>query len=265
MAAAALSVAVAFGVPALVRLFSSFTGDEELLANGLPYSATITALKPTGWRYNRYYPIVKFSLNVQAGGGAYLVEIKQAVDPELLARLAPGTTVDVRVDRKNPKKVVISWRDVARKPTDPAVAAGTGTPAVLNRAARRINATTVGVILVVLSLFFAALAYEAWRYETHGVTVQGTVIGASVKRKWAYRFIVDGRVVHGKSEVLWETASTLKPGGPVNVQYLADSPETNRVPGQRAGYATWRAMTVAAFVAGVVLLVRSRRRAQMKP
>jgi len=264
-AAAAVAIAAAlFGVPALVRVFSSFTGDEEVLANGLPYSATITALKPTRWRYNRHYPIVKFSLDVNAGSTGYPVEIKQAVDPDFLQRLAPGTVVDVRVDRKNPKKVVISWRDVVRKSGDATAVASTAknsaaTPALFKR---RTNAATVGVILVVLSLFFAALAFEEWRYEEQGVVVQGTAIGVNSKGKWAYKFKLDGRVLEGESEVLSATASTLKQGGPVAVQYLSDAPETNRIPGQRASYTTWRNMAVAAFVAGLALLLRGRRRAQ---
>jgi hypothetical protein len=99
-----LTVVALFGVPGLVKVFSSFTGDEEILANGVTGSATITSLKPTGWRYNRQYPIVKFNLNVDAGGAAYPVGIKQAVDPELLRRLAPGVVVTVRYIAKTTKK-----------------------------------------------------------------------------------------------------------------------------------------------------------------
>ncbi len=68
IAVAAISIAIAlFGIPALVKVFSSFTGDEDILTNGVLGSATITSLEPTGWRYNRQYPIVKFNLNVDAG------------------------------------------------------------------------------------------------------------------------------------------------------------------------------------------------------
>lgn len=112
LTAAAILIAVAlFGIPVLVRLFSSFTGDEEILANGVVGSATITSLTPTGWRYNRYYPIVRFSLSVEAGGADYPVEIKQAVDPALLQRLVPGVVVKVRVHRENHKAVVIDWNE----------------------------------------------------------------------------------------------------------------------------------------------------------
>ncbi len=119
LAVVVMVTAALYGVPALVRLFSSFTGDEEVLENGTRGSATITSLKSTGWRYNRSYPIVRFGLNVEAAG-VYPVEIKQAVDPELLARLAPGTVVGVRVDPLNRKNVVIDWRQPIRAATDAA-------------------------------------------------------------------------------------------------------------------------------------------------
>ena len=107
VAAVTLITAALFGVPALLRFFMSFTGDEEILANGVVGSATITSLQSTGWRYNRQYPITRFHLQVESGGASYPVEIKQAVDPVLLQRLAPGMVVKVRMHRENPKKVVI--------------------------------------------------------------------------------------------------------------------------------------------------------------
>lgn len=112
MAATALLLAAAgiFGVPALVAAFTSFTGDEDVLASGVEAQATIVSLKPTGWRYNRYYPIVRFCLDVQSEGGACAVEVRQAIDPNLLPRLAAGTRVRVRVDRSDRSKVVIDTR-----------------------------------------------------------------------------------------------------------------------------------------------------------
>ena len=103
-----------FGVPALVKFFISSTVDEELLANGAVASATITAVKPTRWRYNRYYPIVDFSLNVELDGAAYPVVIRQAIDPELFAKLAPSAIVSVRVDRSDRSKVAIDTREPIR-------------------------------------------------------------------------------------------------------------------------------------------------------
>jgi hypothetical protein len=82
-------------------------GDEAVLADGILGSATITALKPTVWRYNRQFPITRFQLKVEAGGASYPAEIKQAVDPELLKQLSPGMVVRVRVHRDNHKQVVL--------------------------------------------------------------------------------------------------------------------------------------------------------------
>ncbi|MEX2164248.1 MAG: DUF3592 domain-containing protein [Sulfuricaulis sp.] len=265
-AAAILFVIALFGVPALVRLFSSFTGDEEVLVNGMPGSATITALKPTRWRYNRYYPIVRFALSVEARGMAYTVEIKQAVDPELLQRLVPGTMLKVRVDRENHKKVVIDWRGEIPDSNDAAVAASgaqtaTETPSRFSRTARKTTLATVGAIFVFLSLVFAALAFEEWHYASQGVIVQGTATGVTSQGKWAYRFTTrEGRGLEGASEVLHGTSSKLQAGGFVEVQYLRDAPETNRIPGQRAQYSVWRNMTLVAFITGLVLLLIGRRR-----
>ncbi len=117
LAAAAISLTVAlFGVPRLVRLFSSFTGDERLLEHGLPGLATLTAVKPTGWRYNRRYPIVRFGLHVQNAGGPQPGEIRQVVEPDLLPRLVPGAVVGVRIDPADPARVVIDWRIPVQDP-----------------------------------------------------------------------------------------------------------------------------------------------------
>ena len=116
-AAAILVAAGLIGIPWIVRLFMSFTGDEDVLEKGVVGSATIASLKPTGWRDNRYYPIVKFGLNVELRSVTYPVEIRQTVDPELLARLVPGTQVTVRVDNTNRNRVVIDWRKSPRAAT----------------------------------------------------------------------------------------------------------------------------------------------------
>lgn len=110
LGAAAICAAVALvGVPLIVRAFMSFTGDEEVLEHGLKETATITTIEPTGWRYNRQYPIVRFGLRMQADGVA--VTIKQVVYPDVLRRLAPGAIVNVRVASSDRRRVVIDWRD----------------------------------------------------------------------------------------------------------------------------------------------------------
>ena len=110
LAGGAIAVAVGlFAVPLIVRLFMSFTGDEQLLESGTPGFATITMLQPTGWRYNRVYPVVKFGLSVEFSGIAYPAKTKQTVAPDVLARLAPGAVVGVRVDPTDNNRVVIDW------------------------------------------------------------------------------------------------------------------------------------------------------------
>lgn len=111
LGAAAVSAAAALlGVPLVVRAFMSVTGDEDVLEHGLPETATIMTIEPTGWRYNRYYPIVRFGLRMQTDGVA--VTIKQAVRPDVLRRLAPGAIVSVRVAPSDRRRVVIDWRDL---------------------------------------------------------------------------------------------------------------------------------------------------------
>ena len=108
VAAAGCIAAALLGVPLVVRAFMSFTGDENVLEHGLPETATIMTIQPTGWRYNRQYPIVRFGLRMQTDGVA--VTIQQAVRPDVLSQLAPGTIVNVRVDTSDRRRIVIDWR-----------------------------------------------------------------------------------------------------------------------------------------------------------
>lgn len=94
----------------MVRAFMSIAGDEAVLEHGLPERATIMTIEPTGWRFNRYYPIVRFGVRMQTDGIA--VTIKQAVRPDVLGRLAPGAIVNVRVASSDRRRVVIDWREL---------------------------------------------------------------------------------------------------------------------------------------------------------
>jgi hypothetical protein len=109
--AAVCAAAALIGVPLVVRAFMSITGDEDVLEHGLPETATIMTIEPTGWRYNRYHPIVRFGVRMQSDGVA--VTIKQAVRPDVLRRLAPGAIVNVRVASSDRRRVVIDWRDLS--------------------------------------------------------------------------------------------------------------------------------------------------------
>jgi hypothetical protein len=108
--AAALSAAAGFGAPQLARLFESFTGDEGLLAGGIAARATLTAVEPIGWIYQRRLPIVRFGLQLTTESGARNATLRQVVASEFLARLAPGCTVGVRFDALHPERLVIDWR-----------------------------------------------------------------------------------------------------------------------------------------------------------
>jgi hypothetical protein len=283
-----LIVVALFGVPVVLRFFMSFTGDEEVLANGIAGTATITSLKRTGWRYNRYYPIVKFSLSAEAGGAAYPVEVKQAVDPELLDRLAPGVIVAVRVDRENHKKVVIDWREPIGATHDAAGGESaqqqaTATQSSSYQPARGSLLPFLRWGFLIFGLIFFRLSCEEGYYEKGGTRVQGIVLqktyspgthstggrgGSSSKHYVNYRFTTkEGRTIEGRYDVLPGTWQKLKERGPITVEYLPDAPDTNRIPEQRARSLTWTVMALVLLVASGVLFVISRRqrRAQAKP
>jgi len=285
--AAVLAFAVAqFGVPALVRFFSSFTGDEEVLTDGIPGSATITSLEPTGWRFNRYYPIIRFGLSVEASSAAYPVELKQTVDPELLDRLAPGVIVAVRVDRENHKKVVIDWQEPIRATHDAAGGESaeqqaTATQSPSHQPARRTLLPFLRWGFLIFGLVFFRLSCEEGYYEKGGARVQGIVLQktysqgtrrpggrgrSSSKHYVSYRFKTrDGRTIEGRYDVLPDTWQNLKKGDPVTVEYLPDSPTTNRIPEQRARSLTWTIMALVLLVASAVLFIISRRQRQSQP
>ena len=284
-----LIVVALFGVPVVLRFFMSFTGDEEVLANGVAGAATITSLEPTGWRYNRYYPIVRFGLSVEASGAAYPVELKQAVDPELLDRLAPGVIVAVRVDRENHKKVVIDWREPIRATTHDA-AGGESAEQQATAIQSSSHQFAKGSLLpflrwgfLIFGLIFFRLSCEEDYYEKGGARVQGIVLqkthspgtgstrgrgGSSSKHYVSYRFTTkEGRTIEGRYDVLPGAWQKLKEGDPVTVEYLPDAPDTNRIPEQRARSLTWTIMALVLLVASGVLFVISRRqrRTQAKP
>ena len=232
-AAAALLV-----IPAIVRLFSAFTGDEEVLEHGTPGTATITSLQPTRLRFNRTYPVVRFGLNVEAAG-VYPVEIRQALDPDMLARLAPGLIVGVRVDRQDRKKVVIDWREPVR------TAAGATVDRELTAAApaataRRSLWPFLRWACLLFGLIFLRLGCEEGSFEKGGVRVQGVVLektyspgtrstgagrGSPARRTVSYRFTTkEGQRLEGRTDVLPGAWASLKEGDAVTVEYLPESP-----------------------------------------
>jgi hypothetical protein len=275
IAAAILAALALFGIPALVRLFSSFTGDEEVLENGIAGSATIASLNETWLRFNDA-PVVRFSLSVEAGGAAYPVEIKQAVEPELLERLSPGSVVAVRVGRENHKKVVIDWREPIGESHEAvgeqsAAKLPAQNPPSSEQSSKRSLWPFLRWGFLLFGLIFLRLSCEEGYYEKGGVRVHGTVLqktyspgtrstrtghGTSSKHSISYRFTTkEGRTVEGRYDVLPQTYQELKEGGPVVIEYLPDSPHTNRIPDQRAQSGTWRIMALVLLIASAVLFI----------
>jgi hypothetical protein len=274
-----LTAAALFGVPVLVRFFSSVLGDEEILTNGVAGSATIVSVNPTVWNYNRQYTIVKFKLNVEAGGAAYPVEHIQAVEPEVLERLSPGVVVAVRVHRENHKKVAIDWRAPGRPPADPAVAE----PLEQRQAkvvsvggwyARISNKNFFALGLLFFGLIFFRLSCEENYYEKGGVRVQGVVLkkiyvperrtmqgeGNSSRRYVTYRFTTkEGQTLEGAYDVLPDAYEKAKEGDPIVVEYLSDSPSTNRVPEQRARSVTFEIISAVLLLLSIVVFIIGRR------
>ena len=221
-----LTVVALFGVPGLVKVFSSFTGDEEILANGIAGPATIQSLKPTGWRYNRYYPIVRFNFSVEAGGAAYPVEIKQAVDPELLQRLAPGAVVGIRVDRQDHNRVVIDWREPIRGGTQPAQGASAENRGETALSTERREKNSLWPFLrwgfLVFGLIFVQLSCEEDTFEKGGVTAQavvlqktytpGTESASGIRRTPSRRSVSYKFTTRNGRRSKADTTSCLKPG-----------------------------------------------------
>lgn len=278
-AAAVLMMVVGlFGVPLVVRFFSSFTGDEDVLEHGTPGSATITALEWTRWRYGRTHPIVRFALSVDLGGVRYPVTIKQAVDPELFPRLTPGAVLAVRVDATKRDKVVIDWREPVRGLADAGADHGGDDGARTTGRSEprgwRAWSPFLRWLFLVFGLIFLRLGCEGGYFEKGGVRVEGVVLEktyspgtpttspsrtSASRSSVRYRFTTkDGRTLEGRADVLRSTLGRLEVGGPVTVEYLENSPETNRIPGQLAGSTTWAVMSFVLLGASAALFIAGR-------
>jgi hypothetical protein len=114
LGAAAVSAGFALlGVPLIVRCFRSLTGDERLLMSGVEARATIIDMTPTGWRFNRTDPVLRFRLEIPGDRGQRPAEqavIRQSVPPQVAALLAPGSAVAVRIDPADRRRMVLDWR-----------------------------------------------------------------------------------------------------------------------------------------------------------
>lgn len=209
-------------------------------------------------RFNRTYPVARFGLNVEAAG-VYPVEIRQAVDPDVLAPLAPGLIVGVPVDRQDRKKVVIDWREPVR------TAAGATVDRELTAAApaataRRSLWPFLRWACLLFGLILLRLGCEESSFEKGGVRVQGVVLGKTyspgtrstgagrgslARRTVSYRFTTkEGPRLEGRTDVLPGAWASLKDGDAVAIEYLPESLHTHRIPDQRARSMIWGAMAL---------------------
>ena len=178
-----LIVVALLGVPVVLRFFMSFTGDEEILP-------TASRAPPPSHRLSRpagattvTIPSSTLASVSRRAAQSYPVEVKQAVDPELLDRLAPGVIVAVRVDRENHKKVVIDWREPIRATTHD-LAGGesveqqaTATRSII-ASVREKNSLWPFLRwgFLIFGLIFFRLSCEEDYYEKGGARVQGIVL-----------------------------------------------------------------------------------------
>lgn len=123
-----------------------------------------------------------------------------------------------------------------------------------------------------MSFMFVGLSVQEWFYEAKGERVQGTVLSkthtrGSISRYYAmYRFTTkQGQTLEGEDgEVLSDHWRTLEEGGPVAVEYLPSSPETNRIPGRWAQSSTFGIISGLLFLASTTLLLIGRRQASSR-
>lgn len=93
------------------KMVSGSMGDKETLQNGVPGSATVMSLEPTGTVINDMYYVCRIGLRVQLPAQApFDVIIKQSVPITAMARVNPGASIGVKVDPVDQTKVVIDWQ-----------------------------------------------------------------------------------------------------------------------------------------------------------
>jgi len=78
---------------------------QRLRAHGLPAKATVVSITDTRSRVNGN-PVVDLELTVvPSTGAAYSTSLRSAISPVDLPRYQPGMSVDVLVDRDDPRHV----------------------------------------------------------------------------------------------------------------------------------------------------------------
>jgi hypothetical protein len=107
-------ISIVFSVVVIIFVFkmvSGTMGDKATLQNGVPGTAIVMSLTPTGTVINDLYYVCNIGLRVQGPGQPpYDVIIKQSVPITAMARVNPGATIGVKIDPTEATKVVIDWQ-----------------------------------------------------------------------------------------------------------------------------------------------------------
>jgi len=92
------------------RMIKGSMGDQATLQSGVPGTAMVMSLEPTGTVINEMYYVCHIGLRVQLPAQApFDVMIKQSVPITAMARVNPGQSIGVKVDPTDNTKVVIDW------------------------------------------------------------------------------------------------------------------------------------------------------------
>lgn len=92
------------------KMVSGSMGDKATLQNGVPGTALVMSLEPTGMIINDLYYVCRIGLRVQLPAQAsYDVMIQQSVPITAMARVNPGGSIGVKADPTDQTKVVIDW------------------------------------------------------------------------------------------------------------------------------------------------------------
>lgn len=138
-----IGVTTVLPVGAVVWAFWRFRRDTAKIKNGIPADAVVESLAETGNTLSSpsvgpYAPVLRFDLLVTppGGGAPYRTQTEYAVPRTYMPMVMPGRQIGVKIDPKNPLKVVPDWDRLNGSPVD-ATTAGDASGAPAPAAGRR--------------------------------------------------------------------------------------------------------------------------------
>lgn len=127
----------------VMKFISGSMGDKKTLESGVPGTATVMSIEPTGTVINDMYYVCRIGLRVQLPAQpTYDVMIQQSVPITAMARVNPGSTIGVKVDPVDNTKTVIDW-SAPVAPMSPMAPMGMGQP-VADPSAAQVAAAVAG-------------------------------------------------------------------------------------------------------------------------